>query len=195
MRSGLRFSLRRDVARFTAAAAAVVLVASGVSASRAPIRHRSQPAIAAPASVASALCAAGTAPAAAGMPAAAVAAAAGRTAPLPAYQEIVSPTEARPHAIRFGGATVVVPANAVRLPVGIGITPLAPGQVSKLDSGMTNVTGRTKGGFRFTPHPMQFLTPVEVSLPYDPALIGPEFTAQDVYTYFYDDVQLCWQVL
>ena len=42
---------------------------------------------------------------------------------------------------------------------------------------------------------MTFLESIDVTLPYDPALIGPEFTAQDVYTYFYDDVQACWAVL
>jgi RHS repeat-associated protein len=117
------------------------------------------------------------------------------TGDLPEYKEVVSPTDPQPRTISFGGARLVISPAAVRLPTGIGITRLGVGQVPRLDSAMTNVTGTPRGGFRFTPHPMQFATSVEVTLPYDPTLIPPEFTAQDVYSYFYDDVALCWQVL
>lgn len=111
------------------------------------------------------------------------------------YQEIVTPAETSPRSIRYDGATLVIPPGAVNLPVGIGITPLARGRLPGLDPGMTNVTAGPRSGYRFTPHPQQFITAIEVTLPYDPALLGEEFTPQDVYTYFYDDVALCWQVL
>jgi RHS repeat-associated protein len=115
---------------------------------------------------------------------------------LPDYQEIVSPTEKTPHTITYQGTKLVFPPGAVRTPVGIGVSALAPGQLAKLDSGMTNVTAKPKGGgYRFTPHPQTFTESLEVSLPYDPDLIAPEFTSQDVYTYYYDDVALCWQPL
>jgi hypothetical protein len=89
----------------------------------------------------------------------------------------------------------VVKPGEVRLPVGLGVSRLVGGEVPRLDSGMTNVTGRPRGGFRFTPHPMRFATAIEVTLPYDPALIPADFTAQDVYSYFYDDTAACWQAL
>ncbi|MFG2053333.1 SpvB/TcaC N-terminal domain-containing protein [Micromonospora sp. NPDC048930] len=114
---------------------------------------------------------------------------------VPEYQEIVSPGETAPHVVSYDGAKLVFKPGAVRTPTGIGVTPLPPGKLSKLDPGMTNVTARPRAGYRFTPHPQTFAEPVEVSLPYDPDQIAPEFTAQDVYTYFYDDVALCWQPL
>ncbi len=125
-------------------------------------------------------------------------AAAGSIAPatgLPAHQEIVSPTDKQPHKVSYDGASVVISPKAVRLPTGIGITPLGTGKVAKMDAGMTDVTAGPRKAYRFTPHPMTFAAPVTVTLPYDPSLIGPDFTAQDVYTYWYDEVDLCWQVL
>jgi RHS repeat-associated protein len=133
-------------------------------------------------------CGSGAAGAAGGQPS-------GPDADLPDFQAIVSPAEAAPRTITHGGATLVIPPGAVRTPVGIGITPLARGQLPRLDPGMTNVTAQPRGGYRFTPHPMQFTAMVEVTLPYDPALLGPDFTAQDVYSYFYDELAACWQVL
>jgi RHS repeat-associated protein len=112
-----------------------------------------------------------------------------------AYQEVVAPADTGPRTVAYDGARLVVPPGAVRLPVGIGITPLTKGQVPRLDSEMTNVTAGPRAGYRFTPHPMQFAEAIEVTLPYDPALIEADFTAQDVYTYFYDEAAACWQVL
>src|SRR5262249_32885576 len=123
------------------------------------------------------------------------AAAAAKTSSQPDFQTIVQPTDPAPRTIAYAGAKLVIKPSAVRLPTGIGITPLGVGKLPKLDSGMTNVTGKQHGGYRFTPHPMTFAETIEVTLPYDPALLTDDFTAQDVYTYFYDDVALCWQAL
>ncbi|MEV4482529.1 SpvB/TcaC N-terminal domain-containing protein [Micromonospora coxensis] len=113
---------------------------------------------------------------------------------LPDYQQVAAPGTTT--TVAYGGAKLAIGPKAVRQPTAIGVTVLAPGLTPKLDSGMTNVTGKTKGGgYRFTPHPQQFADSIQVTLPYDPALITDEFTAQDVYTYFFDDVQTCWQVL
>jgi RHS repeat-associated protein len=112
---------------------------------------------------------------------------------LPDVQKIAKPGQGT--TVATGGASVKLGPKAVRLPTGIGITVLPPGHLPKLDPDMTNVTGKTKAGFRMTPHPMQFAEAVQIVLPYDPALIGPDFTPQDIYTYFYDEAQACWQVL
>lgn len=114
---------------------------------------------------------------------------------LPDYQEMVSPTETAPHAIALDQARVVVTPGAVATAVSIGITRLDAGRLAKLDPGMTNVTGTVHSGYRFTPHPMHFTKPVQVTLPYDPSLLPQDFTTQDIFTYFYDDVALCWRVL
>ena len=111
------------------------------------------------------------------------------------FQELVSPADPSAHTISYGGATVVVEPSAVKEPVMIGITELNATTLPPLDPAMTNVTGQPRSGFKFTPHPMRFATTVKVTLPWDPALMSPDFTAQEVYTYFYDDVAQCWQPL
>ncbi|HEX6683468.1 MAG TPA: SpvB/TcaC N-terminal domain-containing protein [Candidatus Limnocylindrales bacterium] len=115
---------------------------------------------------------------------------------LPDYQAIVSPSDKSERRLTHDGATLAIMPSAVRLPTGIGITSLHGGsQVPALDPGMTNVTGKVRNGFKFTPHPMQFAESIEVSLPYDPALLTDEFTAQDIYTYFFDEPGQCWRRL
>ena len=114
---------------------------------------------------------------------------------IPDHQEMVSPGESQAHVVAFDKARVVVPPGAVKAAVPVGISGLFGDEVPKLDAGMTNVTGTPRGGFRFTPHPMRFVSNVEVTLPYDPKLMPTGMRAQDVYTYFYDDVALCWKPL
>jgi RHS repeat-associated protein len=114
------------------------------------------------------------------------------TDPVPDFQAIVSPNDAKASTVSFGGATLTIDPTAVTKPVSIGVSQLALDQVPKLDPEMTNVTARPVGGYQFTPHPFQFAKMIQVSLPYDPALIDGSLTAQDIYTYFYDDVNLCW---
>ncbi|MEN3304441.1 MAG: hypothetical protein V7603_643 [Micromonosporaceae bacterium] len=116
-----------------------------------------------------------------------------------AYQAVVDPAVPDPgtrsRTLAFGGARLVVGSDATLGRLAIGITPLDAPDVPKLDAGMTNVTQGPRQGWRFTPHPFSFLRPVEVSLPYDPALVGPAFDPQDVYTFFFDDRAGCWRPL
>ncbi|HEX6686665.1 MAG TPA: SpvB/TcaC N-terminal domain-containing protein, partial [Candidatus Limnocylindrales bacterium] len=118
-----------------------------------------------------------------------------RTGTEPDYQELVNSSELKPRTISYGGAAVTVNPGGVREPVSIGITLLGDTTVPRLDSGMTNVTGRARQGFRFTPHPYTFVKPVQVTLPYDPELVPADMTPDDIFTYFYDDVAGCWQAL
>jgi len=113
---------------------------------------------------------------------------------VPDYQQLVSPGDGG-DVVAFDGAKLVVPAGAVSDPLMIGVSDLIGSEVPVLDSGMTNVTGSPRAGFRFTPHPMTLASDVELTLPFDPSLLSTGFTAQDVYTYFYDDVALCWRPL
>jgi len=168
----------------------LIVVMSGLAAGSERTRAVTSPA--APALVPTGLETCGDAPAAstAGLPRADAAA-----EPLPDYQEMVSPAETVPHTVAFGGAQVTLKPGAVLQPVSIGITALSQTAVPKLDSGMMNVTGKLRSGFRFTPHPFIFEAPVEVTLPYDPQLMPADMVADDVFTYFYNDIAACWQVL
>ena len=120
---------------------------------------------------------------------------------VPDYQVVVEPGQEQ--TVSYAGATLVVQSGSLQLPVGIGITPLDEPELPKLDSGMTNVTGQappTEGegqppaGYQFTPHPLSFDEEILVTLPYDPALLT-DGNAQDIYSFFYDDVALCWKPL
>ncbi|HZM78664.1 MAG TPA: SpvB/TcaC N-terminal domain-containing protein [Candidatus Limnocylindrales bacterium] len=114
---------------------------------------------------------------------------------LPDQQVVVSPTDTGPKVVSVGKASVKVAPSAVKLPVGIGITALSARELPPLDPGLTNVTGKQPAGYQFTPHPMQFTEPIAVMLPYDPAMITEGFTAQDIYTYFFDEASACWKPL
>ncbi|MET0493764.1 MAG: SpvB/TcaC N-terminal domain-containing protein [Actinoplanes sp.] len=63
-----------------------------------------------------------------------------------------------------------------------------------LDTGMTNVTDGPRRGYRFLPH-TTFAGDLEVSLPYDPALIPPGLTDQDVRVFFFDEKARVWEAL
>lgn len=114
---------------------------------------------------------------------------------VPDRQHRINPSDAQPVTVAAGKAKVVVGPGAVSSPVDVGVTALGKIDLAKLDPGLTNVTGADPGGFRFTPHPMKFTRAVEVTLPYDPALVPEGYKPTDVYTYFFDDKAGCWQSL
>ncbi|GIH10187.1 hypothetical protein Rhe02_82540 [Rhizocola hellebori] len=169
--------------RLTAAVSTLILTVSGVSAAQ-PASQLAGPA-ATVAEPAPAICAVGDT--------AQQNIAASLT--LPDFQAVVSPTDSQTRVVSYEKASLKIKPSAVKLPVGIGITALKDKDVPPLDSGMTNVTGKAHHGYRFTPHPMQFAEMIEVSLPYDPALLTEDFTAQDIYTYFYNEAGGCWEPL
>ncbi|HEX4962036.1 MAG TPA: SpvB/TcaC N-terminal domain-containing protein [Thermoanaerobaculia bacterium] len=92
------------------------------------------------------------------------------------------------------GARLEVPAGAVGAKVKLTMKPLAADELPALDSGMTNVTpGR--GGFRFGPHGQKFKKPVQLSLPFDPALIPKTMKVDDVRTFYYDEGTGRWRAV
>ena len=191
-------STRREAAarRLVAGVAGLLLVAAGLHGSAAPLSTNAAGldgdgggAAARTASAPPAGCAS--------MAGSGQAVAAVRQTAKPAYEASVSPRPATAAAapISYGGARLTVGPDAVTQPVTIGITPLAAAQLPQLGSELTNVTAGPRRGWRFTPHPFQFAAPVEVTLPYDPGLVAPTFSPQDVYTFFFDDQAGCWQAL
>ena len=89
------------------------------------------------------------------------------------------------------GARLEVPAGAVGAKVKLTMKPLAADELPPLDAGMTNVTpGR--GGFRFGPHGQKFRKPVQLTLPFDQALIPAGMRPEDVRTYYFDEAAGRW---
>jgi hypothetical protein len=109
------------------------------------------------------------------------------------YQAALDPGLRQPRTIEYSGARLVIGAGAVSTPMLVGITPLADAGLPPLNPGLVNVT---KGsGYEFSPRAHKFATKVQVAVPYDPALVGRDFSPQDVHTYAYDEQSACWRQL
>ena len=100
----------------------------------------------------------------------------------------------RAQRIAYGDATLLTTAGTVAAPTRISITPLSEGQVPELDPGMINVSRGPSRGHRFLPH-MQFGSQFQIKLAYDPTLIPPGFTADDIKTYYYNEQAGRWLAL
>lgn len=95
--------------------------------------------------------------------------------------------------IRLGTRVGVdVPAGAVGKPTDITVRHLGEIAVPPLDTGMINVTGPKGHAYEFLPHGQRFARPVEIVLPYDPALIPEGMTPNDINTYFFDPKAERW---
>ncbi|HWO22671.1 MAG TPA: toxin TcdB middle/N-terminal domain-containing protein [Kofleriaceae bacterium] len=81
---------------------------------------------------------------------------------------------------------VDIPAGAVDEPTDITVRHLGRAAVPALDPGMINVTGPEDHAYELLPHGQRFARPVEVVLPYDPALLPEGMTPDDVYIYSFD---------
>ncbi|HWO21309.1 MAG TPA: SpvB/TcaC N-terminal domain-containing protein, partial [Kofleriaceae bacterium] len=93
-----------------------------------------------------------------------------------------------------------IPAGAVGTPTDITVRYLADGDaaVPPLDPGMINVTGprgTRAHAYEFLPQGQRFARPVEIVLPYDPALIPEGMTAGDVHAYAFDPQAKRWSKL
>ena len=117
------------------------------------------------------------------------------SAKAPAFQALVSPRAAKPTTVSYDGAELVVGPDAVSDQITVGVTPLSTSDLPTLDAGMTDVTQGPRAGYRFTPHPYSFAKPIQITLPYDLELVGPDASAQDIKTYFYDEQSTCWRPL
>ncbi|HLQ24523.1 MAG TPA: SpvB/TcaC N-terminal domain-containing protein, partial [Acidiferrobacterales bacterium] len=92
-------------------------------------------------------------------------------------------------------STLVFAAGTVASDTTVTIAPLADENVPALDMGMTNVTKGPRRGYRFLPHGAKFLKNVNVTLPYDKALIPPGHTEDDIKTFYFDDQAGRWIAL
>jgi RHS repeat-associated protein len=100
-----------------------------------------------------------------------------------------SPGEAK--SLALGKARLDVPAGALGQKAALSMRVLQAGELPALETGMTNVTA-SRGGFRMGPHGLRFRQPVRLTLPYDPALIPPGLTEDDVQTFFFDEETGRW---
>jgi hypothetical protein len=98
--------------------------------------------------------------------------------------------------IRLGtDVGVDIPAGAVNGHVTISVTHLDASSVPKLDPGLMNMSAPTDHAYEFLPHGHEFKKGVTVLLPFDPALIPPGYTINDVNAYYYDPDAMRWKML
>ncbi len=108
----------------------------------------------------------------------------------PVWLETVNAFESK--RFSYAGAELYFPAGAVESTVTIGVRPLTASELPDMDAGISNVTPATTPGYRFTPRGSTFKKAVAVTLPYDPELIPNGYTAEDVHTFYYDELSETW---
>ena len=87
-----------------------------------------------------------------------------------------------------------IPAGTLERAATITIETLAPEELTSLDTGMVNTVPDGRG-FRLEPHGLTFKKPITITLPYDPARLPSNATAQDIGTYYYDEETGRWTAL
>lgn len=106
---------------------------------------------------------------------------------------VVRATPAAGAQVRLGTRVgVVVPPGAVTAATDITVRHLGDIVIPPMDPGMINVSAPRGHGYEYLPHGQTFERPVEVTLPYDPALIPDGKTAADVNAYYYDTDARRW---
>ena len=97
--------------------------------------------------------------------------------------------------ITLGGVTLTVPDGGMRKTEVLSVTGLLAEDLPPLPSEITNVTKDYYAGYRFLPHGMLFDSTVTIAMAYDKSLIPEGFTADDVYTFYFDESDNKWKTL
>ena len=107
--------------------------------------------------------------------------------------------------LKAGRAELCVPGGSMGRGKVLSITPLKKNELPHLPAGMVNVTGGcdtlmakndTTAGYRFLPHGNHFVhSMASIAVPYDSTLIPKGYTADDIHTYYYDELTRKWTLL
>jgi len=97
--------------------------------------------------------------------------------------------------ISLDGAFLTLVAGSVKTSKVLSVTGLLAEDLPSLPEELTNVTGEYYAGYRFLPHGMLFDSAAVIALAFDPGLIPEGYSAEDVYTFFYDEADNKWKAL
>ena len=110
--------------------------------------------------------------------------------------------------LSVGRAELKVPRGSMEHAKILSITPLRKGELPHLPAGMVNVTADRShptvaahskdsiAGYRFLPHGEHFVHSLaSITVPYDSTLIPQGYTAEDIHTYYYDELKAQWVML
>ena len=105
------------------------------------------------------------------------------------YGQWVHPGKAA--TLSFAGATLEIPAGAVTEDTRITVRPLGDVQVPATDDTLTNVTIGAQA-YRFGPHGMKFVKPVNLTIPYDRFRFPGGRSEEDLGVFFFDEAVGKW---
>jgi hypothetical protein len=97
--------------------------------------------------------------------------------------------------ISLEGTSLAVPAGCLSQRRILSITGLLAEDLPPIPAELTNVTKNYYAGYRFLPHGMLFDSTAAIAIPYDNSLIPEGYTADDVYTFYFDESDNKWKAL
>ncbi|MCD4698256.1 MAG: hypothetical protein K8S16_18680 [Bacteroidales bacterium] len=97
--------------------------------------------------------------------------------------------------IVFQDVMLIVPEDGIHEPETFSITCLLYEDMPPVPNEICNVTGNYYKGYRFQPHGMIFDEPATIVMAYDPGLVPEGYTAEDIYTWYFDEANKKWKAL
>jgi RHS repeat-associated protein len=97
--------------------------------------------------------------------------------------------------LTLDGVSLQVPPDGVKSGEVLSITGLLAEDIPPLPLELTNVTGEYYSGYRFLPHGMIFDNEAVISMAFDGRLIPEGYSAEDIYTWFFDEADQKWKPL
>ncbi|HEX2936571.1 MAG TPA: SpvB/TcaC N-terminal domain-containing protein [Bacteroidales bacterium] len=96
--------------------------------------------------------------------------------------------------LSMDGAALEIPAGALSAVKNISVTGLLADDLPPIPAEISNITNHY-AGFRFLPHGTLFAAPATIAMAYDESLIPEGFTADDIYTLYFDEADQKWKAL
>ena len=99
------------------------------------------------------------------------------------------------NSISIDGVSLSVPAGGMNQTKILSITGLLSEDLPPIPDEIINVTKDCYAGYRFLPHGTIFDSAATISMAYDQSLIPEGYTAEDVYTFYFDESDHKWKAL
>jgi len=99
------------------------------------------------------------------------------------------------NSISMDGVSLSVPAGSMKQTKRLSITGLLTEDLPPIPDEITNVTKNYYAGYRFLPHGMLFNSSATIAMAFDKSLIPEGYTAEDVYTFYFDESDNKWKAL
>ena len=99
------------------------------------------------------------------------------------------------NSISMDGVALTLSAGSISQMEILSVTALLAEDLPPIPDEITNVTKGYYEGYRFLPHGMLFDSAVVITMSYNKSLIPEGYSAEDVYTYYYDENDNKWKAL